>query len=209
MFLSRMLSLTATASAIIVRRPQGPHPVSHSVHALTDDARWDPFASDFDKDPHKRRIVVSVFSPLAPGDCPEDDVEVVPYMPPVMEDTYRVLMETLGLPQRLLDGIELEFCKTPGLENKEGGMRKEEYPVVIFSPGFTVSRLLYGAQAQSLASHGYTVITVDHPYDATAVEFPNGDVIYGYNITDESMELGETSVGVSRPVIPLGYEYVF
>lgn len=44
----------------------------------------------------------------------------------------------------------------------------------MFSPGLSASRLLYSAQARALASYGYIVITLDHPYDALFVEFPDG-----------------------------------
>jgi hypothetical protein len=32
------------------------------------------------------------------------------------------------------------------------------------------------ALVEDLVSHGFVVVTIDHPYDADAVEFPNGTV---------------------------------
>ena len=52
-----------------------------------------------------------------------------------------------------------------------------EFPVLVFSPGYGVSRLLYTAAAEDLASLGYIVILVDHPIDASFIEYPDGRFI--------------------------------
>jgi hypothetical protein len=41
--------------------------------------------------------------------------------------------------------------------------------------------------ARSLASEGYAVVTIDHPYDASVVEFPNGKIIKTVGISDEDI----------------------
>jgi pimeloyl-ACP methyl ester carboxylesterase len=52
-------------------------------------------------------------------------------------------------------------------------------PVLIFSPGAGMARELYAAQLEDLASHGYVVAAISHPYDAFAVVFPDGtDIVY-------------------------------
>ena len=48
------------------------------------------------------------------------------------------------------------------------------HPVVVFSPGFTGTFTDYTFLLEDLASRGYLVAAVDHTYDATAVEFPDG-----------------------------------
>lgn len=182
-----IFAFSAIASCIIVRGPNGKHPVSHTVETLIDEARWDPLAPA--ETPHKRRIAISIFLPLdinTDGECQSE--EPIPYFPPATATQYRVIVESLGLSSDLLDGFELQFCQTP---SQGSNSSKPEFPVIIFSPGFSASRLLSSAQAQSLASHGFTVITVDHPYDATIVEFPSGEVVYGFNISDANNELAE------------------
>jgi dienelactone hydrolase len=51
------------------------------------------------------------------------------------------------------------------------------YPVVIYSPGFGSWRNASSALVEDLVSHGFVVVTVDHPYDALAVEFPNREIV--------------------------------
>lgn len=55
--------------------------------------------------------------------------------------------------------------------------RRGHYPVLIFSPGYTVPHYLYTALLEDLASRGYVVIALDHTYETEAIQFPNGDII--------------------------------
>jgi len=55
--------------------------------------------------------------------------------------------------------------------------RRGGWPVVLFSPGFGVERELYAGLVEDLASHGYVVVAIDHPHDASIVEFPDGHVV--------------------------------
>ncbi|GIJ48230.1 lipase [Virgisporangium aliadipatigenens] len=49
-------------------------------------------------------------------------------------------------------------------------------PVVLYSPGFGLERTGSTALVEDLASHGYVVVTIDHPHDAQFVEFPDGRI---------------------------------
>ncbi|MEV7026329.1 esterase, partial [Kitasatospora sp. NPDC093558] len=53
-----------------------------------------------------------------------------------------------------------------------GGKR----PVVLYSAGFGDPRTWGTGLVEDLASRGYVVVTVDHPYDASEVAFPDGDL---------------------------------
>lgn len=53
--------------------------------------------------------------------------------------------------------------------------RPGSLPVVLFSPGFGTTRVLYQALAEDLASHGYLVVAVDHTGEAP-VEFADGHI---------------------------------
>jgi len=50
-------------------------------------------------------------------------------------------------------------------------------PVLIFSPGGGMPREVYAAQFEELASHGYVVAAISHPYDAIETIFPDGSRI--------------------------------
>ncbi|MCI0552568.1 MAG: hypothetical protein L0287_16580, partial [Anaerolineae bacterium] len=50
------------------------------------------------------------------------------------------------------------------------------FPVVILSPGNGTNIEFYSSLASEIASHGYIVVGLNHPYDIPAVELSNGNV---------------------------------
>ena len=50
------------------------------------------------------------------------------------------------------------------------------YPVIVLSPGNATNVAFYATIAEELASNGYVVVGVDHPYQVTAVALPNRSV---------------------------------
>ncbi|MFI5707456.1 alpha/beta hydrolase [Kribbella sp. NPDC051620] len=49
-------------------------------------------------------------------------------------------------------------------------------PVLLYSPGGTDPRTLGTGLAEDLASHGYVVVTIDHPGETSEVDIPGGDL---------------------------------
>ncbi|OTA33598.1 hypothetical protein BTJ68_05253 [Hortaea werneckii EXF-2000] len=43
---------------------------------------------------------------------------------------------------------------------------------------YPVNRFYYNYLASAIASEGFTVITIDHPYDANIITYPDGDTVY-------------------------------
>jgi len=56
-------------------------------------------------------------------------------------------------------------------------LKGRRYPVVVFSPGKGVNAAHYSSLYQDLASRGFVVAAVDHPYDAPVVVFPGGRTV--------------------------------
>ncbi len=50
------------------------------------------------------------------------------------------------------------------------------YPVVLFSPGNGTNMEFYSSLAAEIASHGYIVVGLNHPYDVAVVELSNGGI---------------------------------
>ena len=173
-------AVQAAAQAILVPGPPGPFQVAMRVQGFTDTSRLDPYAPP-DK-PHARRVLISAFLPVEP--CRKYPVELLPYMPPQTAKVYGDQLGGLGLPDDTVARFQLEVSKLP---TTGGNSRHKDprYPVVLYSPGFGLTRLLNNAGARALASKGYAVVTIDHPYDASIVEFPDGDVFLSANIDAE------------------------
>ncbi|KAF9881652.1 paf acetylhydrolase family protein [Colletotrichum karsti] len=174
------------AAAVIIPSPLGgPHSVAYKVKTFEDSARWDPYAPE-DK-PEKRRVLVSAYVPLDQKNCTND---VVPYMPPT---TAKVMAQVSGsfgvpVPDDVFDDLELEFCDLGRPCRSKRNSAKEGYPLVLFSPGRGGSRLAYGLLARTLASYGYIVITMDHTYETSIVEFPDGSVVYAVNANNSEVK---------------------
>ncbi|KAK8859711.1 Alpha/Beta hydrolase protein [Apiospora arundinis] len=185
----RFLPFLALTGALVLPRPSGPYPVSVVVESLTDKSRPDPYAPS-DK-PHQRRVVTSLFLPIDPA-AVRSQVRTVPYMTPLVAADYGLLATTVGLPNDTFAEFKVESSHVLGGRCNSAARPPTSLPLVIFSPGFGQSRLLYGIMARSLASEGYAVVTIDHPYDASIVEFPDGSVVRGANIsTDDDAALAQ------------------
>ncbi|MGW1293788.1 alpha/beta hydrolase family protein [Streptomyces sp. NPDC002533] len=82
------------------------------------------------------------------------------------------LADYTGVPGFLLDGLpRARSHAVPGAPVADSGGR---FPVVVFSPGLGGVRTQNTAWAEELASHGYVVAAVDHPYDSAAVVLADG-----------------------------------
>lgn len=55
----------------------------------------------------------------------------------------------------------------------------DDLPALVFSPGYGTMPEVYTVVAQDLASHGYVVVTLNHPYDVAATDLGDGEVVYG------------------------------
>ncbi|CRK16722.1 hypothetical protein BN1723_011068, partial [Verticillium longisporum] len=182
-----IVALASTAQAILVAPPTGPFAVSMSVTPLTDESRLDPYAPA--NATHARRILISTFLPVNETETPCRNNKTVPYMTPLVAEAYDQLGVAIGLPNGTFSSFELDFCVA---RTSPCRAPSATYPLVIFSPGWGNPRLLYGAMARELASHGFAVVTVDHPYDASYVEFPDGEVYAAASIdTDDMAAIGK------------------
>ncbi|MEU0567336.1 lipase [Nonomuraea sp. NPDC005983] len=166
------LSVTATATTGVAAaagtepvrftlpEPSGPYKIGTVSLHLVDESRKDPWVTT----PRKRELMVSLWYPAR-------DVRrrpLAPWMPRAAADRY---LGYLGLAP---GGVT--FGRTHGHEQAPVDRSLGRLPVVLYSPGANASRSFGTGVVEDLASHGYVVVTMDHPYDAAVVEFPGGRV---------------------------------
>ncbi|TAQ89877.1 hypothetical protein B7494_g1816 [Chlorociboria aeruginascens] len=79
--------------------------------------------------------------------------------------------------------------------------------ILLFSPGYGNSRVDYTAALSDLASLGYIVIGVDHPYDTDFLDYPDGRIVINssppINSTEEATTLTEIRVADMRFVLDI------
>lgn len=166
LFLLGAAFASAAASKIQLPKATGQYGVQVTSTKLVDHSRVDPFSPDNSK----RALMVSSFAPMV---C--QNTEYVQYMPPAVAAANDAHFASVGIQDGTFGSFQIASCTKP----HSGGADHQLFPLMIFSPGLGISRLLYQATLQAVASHGYVVVSVDHPYDANVVQFPDGSVIRG------------------------------
>ncbi|KAL1647133.1 hypothetical protein SLS58_002904 [Diplodia intermedia] len=152
--------------------------VSRSTQLLTDHSRQDPFASTS----QPREVVISIFRP-ASNTC--TTYAPTPYMPlktAQFEDAK--LGAAYGLPAGTITNLTLDLttCNTT-----TDPTDPTPPTTILFSPALGTPRHFYTLLAAALASATRaTVITIDHPHDADIVEYPNGTLVAGIDISSSA-----------------------
>lgn len=75
-----------------------------------------------------------------------------------------------------------------GLVNAPIATAQKNYPVLLFSPGLFYISSSYTAFFEMLASHGYIVVAINHPYISGLTVFPDGHMI---KPPPSSLEIGQ------------------
>ncbi|WP_274914029.1 alpha/beta hydrolase family protein [Streptomyces sp. WZ-12] len=159
---------TAAAPALTLPAPTGPYPVGTVALHLTDHHRPDPWVA---QRPY-RELMVSVRYPAT------RDAGRFPRVPQLTA-VEAAAFDRLGnfadhVPAgKVAWGATLTHAHRGAPVARPDGRR---LPVVLYSPGAGDPRSFGSALCDELASRGYAVVTLDHPYEAPAVEFPDGRV---------------------------------
>lgn len=182
-----MALLPATALAQVFPVPAGDYKV-HLVHReLVDENRIDPF-----NDTHARRMMVSQFTPIPNDECKQTCKS--PYMSAKLskfeDDIFYDYYGDIGWPGQVFDKLEVETCC-----EVEESHHKVSYPTVLLDTGINTTRLFYTSTAQYIASLGYEVFLLDHPYETDVVEFPNGEIIFGGRISTNPNDTASIQLG--------------
>jgi predicted dienelactone hydrolase len=74
------------------------------------------------------------------------------------------------------EALGLHIVRSPAVIAAPWPAGAERFPVLLFSPGNGTNVEFYDAFANDLASHGYVVVAINHPYDVAAVKLSDGRV---------------------------------
>ena len=162
---TRAGAVTAAAPSrlipLLLPRPTGRFPVGVLPLHLRDRSRPDPLVPGIPF----RDFMVSIWYPAHPGPGrPRADW--------LLPAAWRTFLERNALP--------LDVLAVPRTHGRIGARVRHAatpYPVVMFSAGYGLDRDSATVLVEDLVSHGYLVVTVDHPHDAGEVQFPDGHVV--------------------------------
>ncbi|AOR35336.1 lipase [Streptomyces fodineus] len=142
---------------------------------LVDPSRTDPWSGQ------QRELMVTVTYPAADV----RDRMMLPWLPAGAE---RALKARFG---GAVDAYALPQTHSADRAPVRPGRR----PVLLHSPGYQSDRTFNTLLIEDLASWGYVVVAVDHPYDSGEVEFPDGRVLVN-RPDDASYEARTAAVAV-------------
>ncbi|MFJ8435218.1 alpha/beta hydrolase family protein [Kitasatospora sp. NPDC094019] len=152
--------------------PTGEFAVGTRVVQWTDPQRPETFTPDPDD---RRTVVVQLWYPArkSPADTPR--AQYLGRTEAEARTVAEALAGGVGLPDFLMDGVPRARSRSvfDAPVSGDGG----RFPVVLFSPGSGGVRTQNTAWAEELASHGYVVAALDHPYDSAAVVLADGRTV--------------------------------
>jgi hypothetical protein len=157
-----LLALFDSTHAIMVPGADNLHTYKVAVAAfpLTDLVHKDVYKPDQD-----RRTMVSLFMPVAKDSCSNECQNS--YMPP---DTAGIANEQFIFGGKRDAGV-FETMSYTVCCGSSTLIDASKIPVVVLEPHVDTSRLLYANMARYISANGVAVILIDHPGDASIVQF--------------------------------------
>jgi len=148
-------------------KPLGPYGVGTTQYHWIDEKRQEPNA--FDVQHPNRELMVYIFYPTYKHDYQE------PYNQDQVVGYKVVLSYASKLPTWMFSG--LDFLKVHEYPNAPLAATNKKLPVIIVSHGW--GALVHGWTwfCEVLASHGYFVVGINHPYVAQVTHYPDGRAI--------------------------------
>ncbi len=154
----------ARSSAPATPPPTGPFSVGKVTVHWTDESRIEPLSADN----ASRELMVDIWYPAeASSAAPVEYLDVAAYDKALGAKGFKDYFG--GASEAIRQGVKTHAVSRAPYARSEGPS-----PVLIFSPGGGMIREVYTSQLEDLASHGYVVAAISHPYDATVTIFPDG-----------------------------------
>jgi hypothetical protein len=157
------LQTAVTGAPIELPPPGGPHRVGRASYHAVDPTRGEPFTPDTTD---HREVVFHVWYPAAAeGRERAAFIDVSP-----QDSVFRRSYSFMGV--ETLPRVRSHAYADVALSHVA-----RRYPVILFSHGLGAVAKLYTSFLENLASHGYIVVGVDHPYFSAAFTLPDGRTV--------------------------------
>jgi predicted dienelactone hydrolase len=180
--------LGLSGCATIVPGPSGAHGIGTTHFELSEPGYSDPYAPA----PTPRRIPVQAWYPAQAADGGAREL--------YLDDALVAgLAELTGAPKFLLP-------QNPSRSVVDAPAVPGRYPVLVFNHGLGSFQKQSASLMEELASHGYVVLSVGHPFDSLVVQYADGSVVRQRRDLPawRAIEAATKNLGaVSREVEPL------
>jgi predicted dienelactone hydrolase len=146
--------------------PTGPYRTGTQVRHIVDLKRRDPVATD---ETIPRELMIQIWYPV--------DAAATGARSPYRERNATTVWDA-----------RYALARTHSLVQAAMSGREAAWPVVLFAPSWWGERTEATVQAEELASHGYVVVGIDHPYASRLTVFPDGRVVRTRLVVAEDYE---------------------
>jgi dienelactone hydrolase len=143
--------------------PQGDHKVGTRIFRWVDMDRNEQITSDPND---KRNVIIQAWYPT------EQNAEGIHAS--YLDGLDRLPGKVGGIPSFIFD--HYDQIDTHGILDAPISKKLDHWPVVIFLTGNSAARAFYTSLVTDLASHGYVVLAIDHPYEALITQLVDGSV---------------------------------
>ncbi len=155
-------------------KPSGPHTIGLAHYFFKDETRNELYSINASE---KQAIVLNIWYPTL-----QTKGKKAPYTGSKMPFIKKIYAEKTNIPY-WLSSLLLRNLKTHAFENAAVSNAQTSYPVILFSHGlFGEPTEFYGALCENLASHGFIVVGIDHPYFNLITLRLNGDIATSSNL---------------------------
>lgn len=166
-------------NSTLLPAPTGPYQIGRTSRHWVDESRNETFTEDADD---HREIVVTIWYP---ADVAMDAAPALYFadisgsmgseaLAILLIETWVALVPDIGIEAQDPAAHELGRSTTYSFADAPVSTAQPSYPVLVFSPGFGGMPEEYTVQIEELASHGYIVVGINHPYYSGVTLFPDG-----------------------------------
>jgi len=157
--LSALMAIAACIAMPVFRLPSptGPYQVGTQTRRIVDESRREVNADD----PNARReLIIQIWYPAKP------------VLGKARMSSYRDSRITT------LRSAHFALVATHSALNAQIFKSISPFPILLYTPSWSGIRTECTIQIEEMASQGFVVVAMDHPYSSRAVAFPDGRVVY-------------------------------
>lgn len=147
--------------------PRGPFGVGTVIDYFTDNNRKEIHSLNKEA----RKLVVQLWYPAKIGSSDK----LYPFMADIKDHIKKKMSRKINKPVAWYS--YLDTVTTHAYLNARIDLKRNKFPLILFSTGLGSNRHLFSSYAQELASHGYIVAIIDRPYASNVVMLEDGTII--------------------------------
>jgi len=153
-----------SAPDLSLPHPRGPLPVAATALHLVDRSRLDPWVPK----PGHRELMVSMFYPTYSTTGPRAKYMTAAESEAIIDAQRQGGEIPDDIPGTILSTVDSHVVRDTFPLPRLGGR-----PLIVLSPGFSMSRSSLTGLASHLASRGYVVAAIDHAHESLGIEMPD------------------------------------